>query len=125
MHGSTGRSRDKRTVERTGATDFQSDRSKDTRVCSRFAPLPILWLRRQTVRTAEIVGGDPSFLDEIRPPVILDEVQTAPEVFAHVRSRIDARPRRAGQWLLAGSQEAPLIRGVTESMAGRAAIMHF
>ncbi|MCY2965938.1 MAG: ATP-binding protein [Planctomycetota bacterium] len=68
--------------------------------------------------------SDPAgFLDAIRPPVILDEVQNAPEVFAHVRSRIDMRPRRAGQWLLTGSQEAPLMRGVTESMAGRAAIM--
>jgi hypothetical protein len=46
-----------------------------------------------------------------------------PEVFAHVRSRIDRRPRRAGQWFLTGSQEWPLMRGVTESMAGRAAVL--
>jgi predicted AAA+ superfamily ATPase len=63
------------------------------------------------------------FLDGVRLPVILDEVQNVPEVFALVRARLDARPRRAGQWFLTGSQEAPLMREVTESMAGRAAVL--
>jgi len=68
--------------------------------------------------------ADPrGFLDTVRTPAILDEVQHVPEVFAHVRSRIDRKPRRAGQWLLTGSQEAPLMRGVSESMAGRAAVL--
>lgn len=68
--------------------------------------------------------ADPnSFLDEVRLPAILDEVQHVPEVFAHVRSRIDRSPRKVGQWVLTGSQEAGLMRGVTESMAGRAAIL--
>lgn len=69
--------------------------------------------------------ADPhGFLDAVKPPVILDEVQNVPEVFAYVRSRIDRRPRRLGQWLLTGSQEAPLMQGITESMAGRAAVLH-
>ncbi len=69
--------------------------------------------------------ADPhGFLDALRPPVILDEVQNVPEVFALVRARIDRRPRLAGRWFLTGSQEAPLMRGVTESMAGRAAVLH-
>jgi len=41
-----------------------------------------------------------------------------------VRARIDHKSRRTGQWFLTGSQEAPLMQGVTESMAGRAAILH-
>jgi predicted AAA+ superfamily ATPase len=69
--------------------------------------------------------ADPQgFLDATRTPAILDEVQNVPEVFAHVRARIDRQPRRVGQWLLTGSQEAPLMQGVTESMAGRAAVLH-
>jgi predicted AAA+ superfamily ATPase len=69
--------------------------------------------------------ADPhGFLDAVKTPVILDEVQNVPEVFAHVRARIDRQPRRAGQWLLTGSQETPLMQGVTESMAGRAAVLH-
>ena len=62
------------------------------------------------------------FLDGVSTPVILDEEQHVPEVFALVRSRIDRQPRRTGQWLLTGSQEAPLMHGVAESMAGRAAV---
>lgn len=66
--------------------------------------------------------SDPrAFVEGLRPPVILDEVQNAPELFAYVRSRIDLGPRKTGQWFLNRSQEAPLIRGVTESMAGRLA----
>lgn len=68
--------------------------------------------------------ADPQgFLDEVRTPVILDEIQNVPEVFNYVRTRIDRAPRRTGQWLLTGSQEAGLMRNVTESMAGRAAVL--
>jgi predicted AAA+ superfamily ATPase len=56
--------------------------------------------------------------------VLFDEIQNAPELFAYVRTRIDQSPARMGQWLFTASQEAPLMRGVTESMAGRAAILH-
>ena len=69
--------------------------------------------------------SDPrGFLADLRGPVILDEVQHVPEIFNYVRARIDAEPKKRGQWFLTGSQEAPLMRGVTESMAGRAAILH-
>ena len=68
--------------------------------------------------------ADPQgFLDAVRTPAIFDEVQNVPELFAHVRARTDRRPRRMGQWVLTGSQEAPLMQGVTESMAGRAAVL--
>jgi len=68
--------------------------------------------------------SDPrALLDELRPPVVLDEIQNVPELFAYIRARIDRRPRRMGQWLFTGSQEAPLMQGVTESMAGRAAVL--
>lgn len=63
------------------------------------------------------------FLDGVKLPVILDEIQNVPEVFNFVRARIDRFPRRTGQWLLTGSQEAGLMRNITESMAGRAAIL--
>lgn len=68
--------------------------------------------------------ADPQgFLDGVTPPVILDEIQNAPEVLNFVRSRIDAAPAKKGQWLLTGSQESALMQNVTESMAGRAAIL--
>jgi uncharacterized protein len=70
------------------------------------------------------VRSDPrAFLEELHPPVIFDEIQNAPELLNYVRTLIDERPRRMGQWLFTGSQEAPLMRGISESMAGRAAIL--
>jgi len=70
------------------------------------------------------VRSDPAaFLDDLRLPALLDEIQNAPELLAHIRARIDAAPRRSGRWLLTGSQDAPLMRGITESMAGRAALL--
>ncbi len=69
------------------------------------------------------VRSDPrAFLADLRPPVILDEIQNVPEILNFVRTRVDAEPRRKGRWILTGSQEAPLMRGVTESLAGRAAV---
>lgn len=68
--------------------------------------------------------ADPrGFLDELELPVILDEIQNAPELLNFIRARIDAAPRRRGQWLLTGSQDFALMRGVSESMAGRAAVL--
>lgn len=70
------------------------------------------------------VRSDPrAFLEELNPPVVFDEIQNAPEILDYVRTLIDAKPRRMGQWFFTGSQEAPLMKGVTESMAGRAAIL--
>jgi uncharacterized protein len=70
------------------------------------------------------VRSDPrAFLEELRPPVLFDEIQNVPELLDYVRTLIDTGPRHMGRWLFTGSQEAPLMRGVTESMAGRAAIL--
>jgi uncharacterized protein len=70
------------------------------------------------------IRSDPrTFIEELRPPVLFDEIQNAPELLSYVRTLVDAAPRRMGQWLFTGSQEAPLMQGITESMAGRAAIL--
>lgn len=70
------------------------------------------------------VKADPrTFLEGLRPPVLLDEIQNAPELFPYLKSLIDATPNRKGQWLLTGSQEAPLMQHVTESLAGRIAVL--
>src|ERR1700739_1435862 len=70
------------------------------------------------------IRDDPrTFLEELRPPVVFDEIQNAPELLSYVRTLVDAAPRRMGQWLFTGSQEAPLMQGITESMAGGGAIV--
>lgn len=69
------------------------------------------------------VKEDPrGFLEEIRTPAILDEIQNVPELLNYIQTRIDGAPSKMGQWLMTGSQEMPLMRGVSESMAGRAAV---
>jgi len=63
------------------------------------------------------------FLDLYPPPVILDEVQYAPDLLPYVKERIDAARSKCGQYLLTGSQNLLLMERVTESLAGRAAIL--
>ena len=55
-------------------------------------------------------------------PLILDEVQRAPECFSVLKYKIDAN-RRAGMYLLTGSQKYALMEGVSESLAGRIGIV--
>ncbi|PYT07429.1 MAG: hypothetical protein DMF49_08145 [Acidobacteria bacterium] len=69
------------------------------------------------------IRTDPrGWIESVSTPAILDEVQNAPELFAYVRTRIDSSKRKRGQWFLTGSQDLSLMQGVTESMAGRAAV---
>ena len=68
-------------------------------------------------------AADPrGFLEDCGSPVILDEIQNVPELFNYIRTRIDSEPGKHGRWLLTGSQEAPLMQRVSESMAGRIAV---
>ena len=70
------------------------------------------------------IRRDPrAFIEGLKPPVIFDEIQNTPQLLDYVRTLVDAHPRKMGQWLFTGSQEAPLMQGITESMAGRAAIL--
>ncbi len=69
-------------------------------------------------------ASDPrAFMEMYPPPVILDEVQYAPDLLPYVKERIDARRARCGQYLLTGSQNLMLMKTVTESLAGRAALL--
>ena len=98
-------------------------RAGKTMLLRRLFPRASYFLLEDPDVVARLRSDPHGFLDAVKTPVILDEVQQVPEVFAFVRSRIDRQPRRPGQWLLTGSQEAPLMQGVTESMAGRAAVL--
>ena len=65
------------------------------------------------------IRSDPrTFLEELRPPVLFDEIQNAPELLSYVRTLVDAAPRRMGRWLFTGSQEAPLMQGISRVDGG-------
>ena len=63
------------------------------------------------------------FLELYPAPVIFDEVHYAPDLLPYIKEKIDANRNRTGQYLLTGSQNLLLAQNVTESLAGRAAML--
>jgi hypothetical protein len=62
------------------------------------------------------------FLDQYEPPVIIDEIQYAPDLLSYIKTRIDEK-RKPGQWLFTGSQNFVLMQGINQSLAGRVAVL--
>jgi predicted AAA+ superfamily ATPase len=65
------------------------------------------------------------FLQTHRPPVLIDELQYAPQLLPPLKALVDAGGRndRPGDWWLTGSQPFHLMQGVSESLAGRVAVL--
>ena len=63
-----------------------------------------------------------SFLEQYKCPLIIDEIQYVPELLSYIKTKID-ESRKPGQWLFTGSQNFVLMHNVTQSLAGRAAIL--
>jgi len=64
-----------------------------------------------------------AFLERFAGPVILDEIQYVPALFRALKARIDIDRDVKGRYLLTGSQTFELMKGVSESLAGRIGIM--
>lgn len=62
------------------------------------------------------------FLQQYVPPVIIDEIQYAPELLPYIKIRVDENPEK-GQYFLTGSQMFHMMKHVSESLAGRVGIM--
>ncbi len=72
----------------------------------------------------EQARSDPRLLlQRFAPPVILDEIQYAPVLLHYVKMDIDRNPRRSGAYVITGSQTFPLMQRVSESLAGRTAVL--
>lgn len=70
-----------------------------------------------------LAKNDPAlFLQRFQPPLLIDEVQYAPELLPHIKMLADGSRGRGLVWM-SGSQQFHLMQGVTESLAGRAAIL--
>ena len=79
-------------------------------------------LETPDVRTAAL--EDPrGFLEVFSPPVIFDEMQYAPDLLLYIKERIDVNRDQTGQYLLTGSQNLLLAEKISESLAGRAAML--
>jgi uncharacterized protein len=72
------------------------------------------------VLVRNLAEADPAlFLKTYEAPLILDEIQYAPSLLSYIKIKVDADRRRHGQYVLTRSQIFPLMKGVSESLAGR------
>jgi predicted AAA+ superfamily ATPase len=74
--------------------------------------------------TREFAERDPrAFLARWPGGAVLDEAQRAPALFSYLQAVVD-RERAPGHFVLTGSQQFGLLSGITQSLAGRAALIH-
>ncbi len=67
---------------------------------------------------------DPAlFMQRFPPPVLIDEIQYAPELLPYIKMEVD-KIQKPGLFWLTGSQQFHLMKGVSESLAGRAGVVH-
>jgi hypothetical protein len=62
------------------------------------------------------------FFDMNKPPVIVDEIQKAAELFDYIKDIVD-EDKKKGQFYLTGSQSMKLMKNVSDSLAGRAGVI--
>lgn len=96
---------------------------KTTLLREQFPEFDYVSLEDPDVRN--LANTDPrAFLDRYSNHVIFDEVQRAPELFSYLQGIVDARRQEPGQFILSGSLNFLLMRNITQSLAGRAAVLH-
>lgn len=71
-----------------------------------------------------LAKSDPALFLELHPsPVLIDEIQYAPELFSYIKIKVDSGAAPGSYWLT-GSQSFRLMDLAQESLAGRTAILH-
>lgn len=96
--------------------------SGKTTLCRQtFSDLPYVNLENPLAQR-ECLGDPIGFLARHPHGAVLDEVQNVPEFLSHLQVRIDEDPRM-GRWVLSGSQQIGLTQGISQSLAGRVALL--
>ena len=94
---------------------------KSTMLKEVYHEMRYIALNRPLVR--ESARENPSgFFDVYQPPVIVDEIQKAAELFDYIKDIVD-EDKTKGQFFLTGSQSLKLMGNVSESLAGRAGVI--
>lgn len=71
-----------------------------------------------------LAKSDPAMFFQIhQPPILIDEIQYAPELFTYIKIHVD-KYQHTGDFWMTGSQLFKLMSGVQESLAGRVALLH-
>ncbi len=100
-----------------GKTTMLRSLSEKENIGRKYVTLDDLTLR-------DMAKNDPAlFLQLHNPPLLIDEVQYAPELFTYIKIHIDEH-HNPGDFWMTGSQIFRLMRGVRESLAGRVALLH-
>ena len=85
-------------------------------------PAAILTLDDQATRAAAV--GDPTgFVAGLEPPVVIDEVQRAPDVLLAIKAQVDRDPT-PGQFLLTGSANLLTAPAIADALTGRIEYLH-
>lgn len=83
----------------------------------RYVSLDLLPIRKLARESPEL------FLQRYRPPVLIDEIQYAPELLPYIKAMVDESGEKGMFWIT-GSQQFNLMRGVSESLAGRVGLLN-
>ena len=100
-----------------------------TTIAFEFEKMGYSYVSLDNARERETARKDPDLFLQLHPwPVIIDEVQKAPELFESIEEIVNNEKRKRidnyGMFILTGSQSYKLMKGVTESLAGRVSIIH-
>ncbi|MBR5436500.1 MAG: ATP-binding protein [Muribaculaceae bacterium] len=82
------------------------------------------WISLEDPDVNDLARNDPrGFLNSYPNGAVFDEIQKVPELFSYLQKYVDSDPAAVGKYILTGSHQAKLKRGVAQSLAGRTAIL--
>jgi len=82
------------------------------------------YVNLEPLDTRELVRGDPrGFLAEYSAGVVLDEIQNVPELLSYIQADVD-EDSTPGRFILTGSQQLAANEAISQTLAGRTAILH-
>ncbi len=83
----------------------------------------VAYISLDDITLRELAQNDPNlFLQQFSPPIVIDEVQYAPQLFPYIKKIVDTS-KAPGQFWLTGSQQFSVIKNIQESLAGRVAVL--
>jgi predicted AAA+ superfamily ATPase len=101
-------------ARQVGKTTFLRHVSKESRTYVTLDDPLVLSLARE----------DPAlFMQRFPPPVLIDEIQYAPKLLPHIKMYVD-KEGKPGRFWLTGSQQFQLMKGISESLAGRVGVVN-
>jgi len=94
-----------------------------TTLLEKCAPPSMKYVSLDSLPERALAQEDPAlFIQRYAPPVIIDEIQYAPELFTSIKIEVDKQHQHGLFWLT-GSQKFHVMRNVSETLAGRVAIL--